>query len=126
MAVLRYITLNGKRYRTANRSFQHKAKKARQINVTLSGKTQVQTFSFTSNRWQMTILVEYTPADSAYGSWNDLLAAHEAAYVPLVDLFGVNQGNVIFEGELEEIPVWALIDQTVPFEVSITLVKRQT
>lgn len=125
MTVLRYVTLNGKRYLTANRSFKRKAKKARQVNTTLGGKTQTQTFAFTGTRLDMTILVHYSPTDAAYGSWNDLLAAYESAYVPMVDLFGVNQGDVIFDGELEEMPEWALIDQTVPFEVSISLVKRQ-
>lgn len=123
---LRYITLNGKRYKTTERKFKANLNQARQINVTLGGKVNSQTFTFADQRWSFPILVELSPADANYGSWDNLVTAYQAAYVPFVDIFGTSQGDVIMEGTLEQMPDYALVDTTAPFVVNISLVKRQT
>lgn len=119
----RYVTINGKRYRTARRTFTNRQSQARQINVTLGGAVATQDFGFTGQRWRMAILVELTPEDSAYGSKANLETAYQTTPVNFVDSFGVDQGNVIFEDDLELPPAYALVDATVPFEVEISLRK---
>jgi hypothetical protein len=121
-----YIILNGKRYRTAERAFKAAPQKAQQINTTIGGKTLSQTFGYTANRWEITILVELTPTDANYGSWANLLTAYGLNYAPYTDVFGVSQGDVFFEGELPQVPNYALVDTAVPFTVDLKLRRRQT
>lgn len=80
-----------------------------------------QDFGFTGRRWTMTILVELTPEDANYGSKANLEAAYALASVGFTDSFGTNQGSVVFEGDLDLPPAYALVDATVPFEVEIKL-----
>lgn len=120
---LRYITLAGKRYLTARRTFANRQSQARQINTTLGGTVATQDFGFTGQRWRMTILVELSAEDPDFGSKTDLETAYQTTPVAFVDSFGTNQGNVVFEGDLELPPAYALVDATVPFEVEISLRK---
>jgi len=121
----RYITINSKRYLTSERSFRAISQKAQQLNTTIGGKTLSQTFGYTAYRWEVTILVEFSPVDSAYGSWSDLATAYALGYAPFTDIFGTNQGNVFFEGELPEAPEYALVDTSAPFRVDLKLRLRQ-
>lgn len=118
----RYVTINGKRYRTARRTFTPKLSRAKQVNVTLGGAVAVQDFGFTGQRWTMTILVELTPEDSAYGSKANLETAYALPSFTFIDSFGTSY-TAIFEGDLELPPAYALVDATVPFEVEISLRK---
>ncbi len=122
----RYIVINSKRYLTSERSFRAISKKAQQLSTTIGGKTLSQTFGYTAYRWEVTIMVEFSPVDSAYGSWSDLTAAYALAYAPFTDIFGTNQGNVFFETELPEAPEYALVDTSAPFRVDLKLRLRQT
>lgn len=119
----RYVVIDGKQYRTARRTFTNRQSQARQVNVTLGGAVAAQDFGFTGQRWQMTILVELTPEDTDYGSQADLESAYQTTPVNFVDSFGTDQGNVVFEGELDLPPAYALVDASVPFEVEISLRK---
>lgn len=121
-----YIELGGKRYATHNRSLVPRKRKAQQINVTVGGTTTSQTFGFTSDRWQLEIITQLNPASVDYGSWEDLETAYEEQpYVIFVDNFGVEQGEVFFEGELAPNFNMALAVDNAEFVVPITLRKRQ-
>lgn len=120
-----YITLNGKRYLTTGRTFKPVQRKAQTVGVTLTGKTRSQTFSFVDYRWTVTILVELAPANPLYGSRANLLAAYALPYCAFVDVDGTNQGDVFIEGELPQVLGWTLVDTTAPFEVALSLRKRQ-
>lgn len=119
-----YILLNSKRYKTAERSFKAISFVPKQMNYTVGGKTASQNFGFTLYRWEMDIWVELSPVDSNYGSWANLLAAYTPSYVPFTDVFGTSQGNVYLEGELPQMPEYALVDPAVPFKVPLNLKQR--
>lgn len=120
-----YIWLGDKRYMTSSRTFQPVRHKSQRVRVGLSSKTIAQTFSFVDQRWTGTILVWVYPTDPLMGSRDDLIAAYESDYINFVDLFNVNQGDVFIEGDLPEALRYFLVDDTVPFEVSLSLRKRQ-
>jgi hypothetical protein len=120
----KYIILNGKRYRTVNRSFTPQRKKARQVNVTVGNKTAIQTFNFTDYRWKVDIFTAIQVADSQYGTLADLQIAYDQAYVAYTD--ALNQvHDVVLEGELATpLDIGILHDQA-PFKVTLSLRKRQ-
>lgn len=125
MAVLRYITLNGRRYRTSERKFKPTRNKAQQINVTVGGSHTSQLFGFTDQRWSASILVRKTEADSNYGTVADLITAYALAFCTFIDQFGTNQGNAFIEGQLDLPYNFALIDEEEYFIVELSLTKKQ-
>lgn len=119
-----YITLNGKKYRTTGRAFTDVKKKALQVNTTLGKKTTSQDFGFTDNRFTLKILVNRNPA-SGFGSHTDLETAYGLTYVSFIDQYGITN-DVFMEGQLNLPFNFAVVDETVDFEVSLSLRKRQT
>ena len=120
-----YIVLDGMKYATARRGFAPRRKKSQRVKISLTGKTLSILFAFKDYHWKAPILVELTPTDPEYGSLDDLRVAYDKEYVTFVDVWGVDQGEVFMEGELPEELDWALVDESAPFEVELSLRKRQ-
>lgn len=120
----KYITLNGKRYRTVGRSYAPQHKKARQLNVTVGNKTAIQTFNFTDYRWKMDIYTSVSVSSGIYGTLADLQTAYGLAYVAYTDTQG-NTHDVVMEGELVTPFGIGILHDNAPIKISLSLRKRQ-
>jgi hypothetical protein len=120
-----YVVLDGLRYAVAQTRYEPQRQKSQRVHVTVGGSTVAQTFSFTDYRWGFDIILDYVPDDPLYGGLDDLKAAYDKPYVTFVDHYGVDQGTVYFEGNLQEKPFGSLIDGSATFSIPINLRLRQ-
>jgi len=118
-----FITLDGKKYLNAL-DFTPRCEKSQSVQMSLSGKTLVQTFAVIDKTWDVTILVDLYRQNPEYGCRADLLAAWSKEYVPFSDPFGA-QHDVFIANGLEEQLKYAIVDETAKFEVKLGLRLRQ-
>ena len=122
------VTIDGKVYITTGRKMTPVVSKAQQNKTALPGPTIIQNFNVNPRRWSFEILV-WRPGNepsASHGDVDDLIAAYNKTYVTFIDNRGVNQGSVIFEGELQLPEEWSIISATMPFIVKLNLTKRRT
>lgn len=119
-----YITYNGKRYRLTPESYEGQLQVARQVNTSLSGKTLIQTFSFTDDRFTVELWTAITSESATYGNLSDLRTAFALAYASFTDIFGTVH-SVVPEGNLKLPYKLGIRSNTAPFKVTLNLRKRQ-
>jgi len=124
------FTVNGvsKRYRVLQTLYEPGKERVRRMFTTVSGKTRIQDFGFSDQRWGLDLLVPYqdeTVGGATYGGLSWLTdTVYPATTVTFTDHYGT-QHTVMFEGELVPRPMGGVIDGSGRFVVQVRLRKHQ-
>jgi hypothetical protein len=118
-----YITLDGKRYRTAAESWEPNEERPLIIRRLMSGNTNVTFGPATFTGWRGVVCVDVTPAAN-FGSVDDLRATYRKRQsLSFTDHYGTNYTVVIDRAVNEKSlsPVWTAVDNV--FRLNMSLVK---
>lgn len=89
MAFNKWITLNGKKYTIVDEGWKPFVQRQKVYGIGLSGKSIIQDFTTSSREpkwWEFRIRAyTTTPPDSSWGTWTDLYAAYQQAYVSFTE-----------------------------------------